>query len=123
MKQHGFILVETVFAIAIVGTVVATAAGAMSVSARVMDRASTRTTASWIAVSETEFVREETYLATGEYATVPVPDGFTVSAVVSETPVPETPVQQGDAGIKYVDITVQRNGTTVLTHRIVKVDR
>lgn len=115
--QRGFIMVETVFAIAIVATAVATAAGAMSVSARAIDKASARTTASWIAVSQAESVREAAYVTTGgQYGSVTTPAGFTVSNSTTAFP-------DGDAAIQYVDITVQRNGTTVLTHRIVKVDR
>lgn len=116
-RQRGFIMVETVFAIAIVATTVATAAGAMSVSARVLDQTSTRTTASWIAVSEAEFIRDAAYVATGgQYGLVAVPAGFTVSNSTAAFP-------GGDASIQYVDITVARNGSTVLTHRIVKVER
>ncbi|MBI4307130.1 MAG: hypothetical protein HY678_12500 [Chloroflexi bacterium] len=117
MRQRGFIMVETVFAIAIIGTAVATAAGAMSVSAKVMERASVRTTAAWIAVSQAELIRDATYVATGgQYTLVPTPSGFTVSNATSAFP-------GGDAAIQNVTITVQRNGVTVLTSQIVKVDR
>ncbi|MBI2964682.1 MAG: hypothetical protein HYY34_00600 [Chloroflexi bacterium] len=116
-RQRGFIMVETVFAIAIVATAVATAAGAMSVSARVIDRASSRTTASWIAVSQAELVLDAAYVTTGgQYESVTTPARFTVSNTTLAFP-------DGDAAIQYVDITVQRNGSTVLTHRIVKVNR
>lgn len=117
MKQRGFLMVETVFAIAIVGTAVATAAGAMSVSAKVMERASVRTTAAWIAVSQAELIRDASYVTTGgTYASVPTPALFTVSNSTSAFP-------GGDASIQNVTITVQRNGVTVLTSEIVKVDR
>jgi hypothetical protein len=100
-----------------VATTVATAAGAMSVSARAIDKASARTTASWIAVSQAEFVRDAAYVTTGgQYGSVATPAGFSVANTTSAFP-------DGDAAIQYVDITVERNGTKVLTHRIVKVNR
>lgn len=116
-REHGFILVETVFAIAIVATVVATAAGAMSVSARVMDKASARTTASWVAISQAEFIRNAEYVTTGgQYGSVPAPTNFTVSNATRE-------FTGGGAAIQNVDITVRRHGVTVLTTTIVKVNR
>ena len=120
IRQRGFILVETVFAIAIVATAVATAAGAMSVSARVMDKASSRTTASWITVSQAETIRNATFVATqgqGMYTSVPTPAGYTVT---NETTAFEA---EDPSSIQNVTITVQRNGTTVLTTTIVKVFR
>jgi type II secretory pathway pseudopilin PulG len=119
-SQRGFILVETVFAIAIVATAVATAAGAISVSARVMDKASARTTAAWIAVSQAESIREGPFVSTlgvNVYPTVTTPTNFSVTNETLQFQ------SESTASIQYVDITVRRNSATVLTNRIVKVNR
>lgn len=115
--ERGLMLVETVFAIAIVGTLLATAAGAISVSARTLDLAGERTTASWIATSQAEFVRATGFVATGgAYPNIDTPAGYSVTNSTSA-------FIGGDAAIQNVTVTVSRNGQVILTRQIVKVNR
>lgn len=115
--ERGLMLVETVFAIAIIGTLLATAAGAISVSARTLDFAGERTTASWIATSQAEFIRGTSFVATGgTYPNIGTPAGYSVTNSTTE-------FSGGNAAIQNVTVSVSRNGQVVLTRQIVKVNR
>lgn len=117
-SQSGLILLETMFAIAILGTAVFASLVAVSTAAMATEKASTDARAAWIATSQIELIRAAPFVATpGQYAaTSGLPDGYAVQNVTSA-------FADGEDDIQTVTVTVLKNGSSVLEIEVVKVNR
>lgn len=117
VKQGGFVMIEMMLAVAIVGTAMLAVVHAFSTSSRTADFVDTTTTAEWIATSQIEFIRTAAFVPTpGTYTSVSVPSGYAIANTTSA-------VTGGDANIQIVDVTVSRSGVIVYNTSTVKVNR
>jgi type II secretory pathway pseudopilin PulG len=116
-RQRGFILVEAVVAIGIVGTATLATLGFISTATTAGALNSRQTTAAWLATSQAEYISHAAYVATpGQYEAISAPGDFTVANTTA-------PYPDGNDAIQIVTITVSYQGSEVLTTEIVKVDR
>jgi type II secretory pathway pseudopilin PulG len=115
--QTGLGLVETLVAIAILGTsvvafVVALAAGSIAVAEQ--DEA---VVAQSLVQTQLEYIKSCTYNPEATtYPTVDAPEGYTIS--VGVTSIPDT-----DADIQKITVTVSRESATIITVADYKVNR
>ena len=117
LRQGGFLLVEAAVAIGIVGTATLATLGFISTAAGAVAHNSAETTAAWVATSQAEYIGQAPFVAApGQYNAVPAPEGFVVSNATA-------PYPDGDGAIQTVTITVEYQGSQVLSIEIVKVDR
>jgi len=116
-RQRGFILVETVVAIGIVGAATLATLGFISTAATAAALNSRQTTAVWLATSQAEYISQAAYVTTpGQYEAVSAPGDFAVTNTTA-------PYPDGNSAIQTVTITVWYQDSEVLTTEIVKVDR
>jgi prepilin-type N-terminal cleavage/methylation domain-containing protein len=116
-RQRGFVMIEMMLAVGIVGTAmfaVVTAFSTVSKNAEFIDGAAT---AQWVATSQIELVRAATFVFTpGTYTAVTVPTGYAVSNTTAA-------VTGGDANIQIVTVIVTKAGETVFEASTTKVNR
>ncbi len=116
-SQRGFMMIEMMLAVAIVGTAMFAVVSAFSTSARTSAFMEETTTAKWLATSQIELIRTAAFVLTPDiYATVPSPAGYTVANVTSA-------VTGGDSNIQIVTVTITKSGDVVYTTSTVKVNR
>lgn len=116
-RQLGFVMLEAIVALAILGTATAAMLSSLSTGARLSNRTSMNGTADWVATSQANFIYDAPFIATpGVYAAVNAPADYTVSNQTSA-------VAGGDDEIQNVTITVSIDGTVLLTTEIMKVNR
>lgn len=117
VKQGGFVMIEMMLAVAIVGTAMFAAVLAFSTASRTAEFVDDATTAEWIATSQIEYVRVAPYVTTpGVYTSVTVPTGFAVANTTAA-------VTGGDTNIQIVSVDVSRGGEVVYTTSTLKVNR
>lgn len=116
-SQRGFMMIEMMLAVAIVGTAMFAVVSSFSTSARASAHVQETTTAEWLATSQIELIRTSTFVVTpGTYPAVPSPAGYTVANATSA-------VTGGDLNIQTVTVTVTKSGEVVYTTSAVKVNR
>lgn len=116
-SQRGFVMVEMLLAVAIVGTAMLATVAAFSTASRTAAFVDNATTGQWVATSQIEFIKTAAYVLTpGTYASVPVPTDFAVSNATSD-------VSGGDENIQIVTVIVSRGGETVFETSAMKVNR
>ncbi len=115
--QAGFVMLETLVAISILGSAVMAAVASVSTAARITQFIAVAANAEWIAESQVDFIRAAAFIPTpGVYASVDAPDGYVVGNTTADS-------VGGDANIQDVTVTVQRNGETEVTITFIKVNR
>lgn len=116
-SQRGFVMIEMMLAVAIVGTAMLATVSAFSTASKTSKFVQETTTAEWIATSQIELIRVATFQVTpGVYASVPVPAGYSVSNATSA-------VVGGDANIQIVTVTVSRGAEDIYSSSALKVNR
>ncbi|MCZ6539520.1 MAG: type II secretion system protein [Chloroflexi bacterium] len=116
-SQRGFVMIEMMLAVAIVGTAMLAAVTAFSTASRTATHVEKVTTGEWVAISQIELIKTAVYqLTPGTYASVPVPAGFAISNTTSD-------VTGGDANIQIVTVIVSQGGATVYETSALKVNR
>ena len=116
-SQRGFVMVEMLLAVAIVGTAMLATVAAFSTASRTAAYVDDATTGEWVATSQIELIKTAVYqLTPGTYASVAVPAGFAVSNATSD-------VTGGDVNIQIVTVVVSRGGETVFETSALKVNR
>ena len=115
--QRGFVLIEMMLAVGIVGTAMLATVLAFSTASRTSDFVESATKGEWIATSQIELIKTATYVVTpGVYPSVTAPAGFAVSNFTSN-------VTGGDSNIQIVTVTVSEGGEPVYTTSALKVNR
>ena len=114
--QRGISLVETLVAIAILGTAVvgftaALSTGVISTSVHGQEVITQR-----LAQNQVESIKNQVFSVTGAYTTVTVPSGYTLSLAMTAVPGANTDIQK-------ITITVLRNGVSAYTVAAYKVNR
>jgi prepilin-type N-terminal cleavage/methylation domain-containing protein len=116
-RQHGFVMIEMMLAVAIVGTAMFAAVTAFSTSSKTSLFVQETTTAEWLATSQMELIRTAAYqLTPNTYADVPAPTGYSIANVTSA-------VSGGDENIQIVTIEITRNGASIYEASTLKVNR
>jgi type II secretory pathway pseudopilin PulG len=110
-------MIETLVAIAILGTAVLAAVTSISTSTKVTGEASEKATAVWVAASQIDLVRASPFVLTpGTYPNVTAPPRYSVTNATS-------PYPGGDANIQLVTITVRKDGVVASSTSLIKVNR
>ncbi len=116
-SERGFVMIEMMLAVGIVGTAMLAVVLAFSTASKKAEFIDDAATAQWVATSQMELVRVATYVTTpGTYTSVAAPAGFVVSNTTSA-------VAGGDSNIQLVTVTVTESGTTVFETSTLKVNR
>lgn len=116
-SQHGFMMIEMMLAVAIVGTAMFAVVSSFSTSSRASEHVQETTTAEWLATSQLEFIRTTAYVVTpGTYPAVAAPAGYVVANTTAA-------VTGGDLNIQTVFVTVTKSGEEVYSTSAVKVNR
>jgi type II secretory pathway pseudopilin PulG len=119
--EKGFIVVESIVALAILGIVAVFFLGSIGTATNAAVVNDEQSIAESLVRDEAEYIKECAYqYSATEYPADPaldIPDGWSVPEPSVE------PLHETDDGIQKVTITVQRNGETKLSALIYKVDR
>lgn len=131
-EEKGFSLVEVLVALAIIGLVAVAFLLALTTAANANRIADTRTTAESLARSQLEEIKQQPYidyseLGHSEYLTLSspdyiVPDGYDVSFAITLLD-PDGDGISDDDGLQHVLVTVEKNGSEIITLEGYKVDR
>ena len=115
--QRGLGLVETLVAVAILGTSVVAFVVALSAGSIAIGQQDEEVVAQGLAQAQQEYTKSYAYDAgASTYPAVAAPEGYTISVGVSSVP-------NTDADIQKITVTVLRNGENVLTIEDYKVNR
>jgi prepilin-type N-terminal cleavage/methylation domain-containing protein len=115
-SQKGFGLVETLVAVAILGTAIVTFIVALSTGAISVGENDQETVAQRLAQSQIEYTKNLAYSSTGIYATITAPTGYSLT-------VTSTSVAGTDTNIQKITVTVLHNSNSVLVVSDYKVNR
>jgi Tfp pilus assembly protein PilV len=115
-SQRGISLVETLVAVAILGTAVVGFTAALSTGAISTSVHGQEVTAQRLAQNQVESIKNQVFNASGTYTTVTVPSGYTISLAKTAVPGANTDIQK-------ITITVLRNGVSAFTVAAYKVNR
>ena len=115
-RQRGFMLVESMVSIAIVGTGILAAVTSISTSSQATIKAREGATAAWVATSQIELIKGSPFVAApGTYPTVTPPPGFTVQNSTTAFP-------GGNVFIQDVTVQVFKSGNLISTFEMIKID-
>lgn len=121
-REAGVTFMETVIALAILGTVSVTFLNGLTTTSRSVFMTDERSTAESIAQTQMEWVKNASYdPGATTYSPAPIPDGrdyLNYTAVITTAPL-DTP----DDGIQKVTVTIQRSSKGVFQLEGYKVDR
>jgi type II secretory pathway pseudopilin PulG len=115
--QQGIGLVETLVAVAILGTAVVAFIVSLSVGALSINEQDTETVAQGLAQTQMEYTKNYAYASgASTYPTVTVPSGYTVTVSAGS-------VTGTDTNMQKITVNVLRNGVNVVTLADYKVNR
>ena len=121
INEKGFSFLETILALAILGLVAVAFLSGLGTSVKASMTTQERAVAESLARTEIEYIRNCTYEYDTDYydvnPAIDIPEGWSMAPPVVE------PVHETDDGIQKVTVGVKRNGETVLSLFIYKVDR
>lgn len=121
-RESGTTLLETIVALAILGTIVVIFLGGLIGTTKAASLADEQTTAESLAQSQMEWVQNTTYIpAPTQYPPPPIPDSkdyLNYSANITATT-----LNGSDNGIQKVTVTIQRSGKSVVQLEDYKVNR
>lgn len=119
--DSGFVFIETIVAIAILGLVAVFFLGSIGTATKTTMSSSEQTTAESLARSQIEYIKSCNYqYSAAEYPvdpTLEIPYGWSITSIAVE------PLHCTDDGIQKVTITVKQGGETKLTAVTYKLDR
>jgi type II secretory pathway pseudopilin PulG len=116
-SERGVSLVETLVAVAILGTALVVFMAGLSTGVLATGRADRLSTAHELARSQMENTKAQSYvIAPHTYPSVPAPSGY---AVTSEA----TDADNGDASVQLITVEVTKAGELLFTLEGLKVER
>jgi type II secretory pathway pseudopilin PulG len=116
LEEAGLGLVETLVAVAILGTCVAAFAAGLSAGSLASGEHRVETVAQSLAQNELEVIKQAPYAPAGDYQAIVTPAGYALDIAVEAVP-------GTDANIQKITVTVLREGTAVLSLADYKVNR
>lgn len=115
--QRGLGLVETLVAVAILGTSVVAFVVALSAGSIAVGQQDEEVVAQGLAQAQLEYIKSYVYDAgASTYPAIAAPEGYTISVAVSSVP-------NTDADIQKITASILRGGENVLTVENYKVNR
>ena len=121
-RESGITLVETLVALAILGTIAVTFFGGLATTSKAAFTVDEQATAESLAQSQMEWTKNADYVySTTQYSTAPMPGGkdyINYSATIAAES-----LNNPDDGIQKITVTVKRSGEGVITLEGYKVDR
>lgn len=115
--EKGLGLVETLVAVAILGTSVVAFVAALSAGTIAIGEQDVEVVAQGLAQAQLEYIKNYTYdPGASTYPAIATPPGYTISVDVS-------PVPNADVNIQKITVTIFRDGNSVLTVQGYKVNR
>jgi len=114
--QKGIALVETLVAVAILGTAIVTFISALSTGAISVGDNDQETTAQRLAQSQLESTQSAAFALSGVYATIATPAGYSLTITTGS-------VAGADVNIQKITVTVLRDGNSILQVSGYKVNR
>ena len=124
-SETGVTLIETLVALALIGIISVAVLSGLATAAKATFIADERATAESLARSQMEYVKALDYVeyidGATEYSPAPIPNGADYSDY--SVTIAVQPVHAIDDGIQKITITVNHDGTAVLTVDNYKVDR
>ena len=116
-SDRGFVMIEMMLAVGIVGTVMLAVVTSFSTSSKNASFIDHAATAEWLSTSQMELIRAATFVLTpGTYTNVTAPTGFGVSNVTAA-------VAGGDTNLQIVTVTVTKDAVIVFEASTLKVNR
>jgi len=115
-SQSGIGLVETLAAVAILGTAVAAFVGALSTGSLSVSEHEQEVIAQRLAQNQLEYTKNLAFSPSGAYATIASPSGYTINMAVNA-------VDGADANLQKITVTVLRNGSSLFEVSGYKVNR
>jgi len=120
--ESGMTLVETVVALAILGTIAIVFLSGLAISSKAVIIADEQTTVESLAQSQLEWVKGADYVyETAEYSPAPIPTGQDYTDYSAN--ITAEPLHTPDDGIQKITVTVKRLGEVVMELEGYKVDR
>ena len=120
--ESGAMLVETLVALALVGTIVISFLNSLATASRVTVVTDEHSTAESLARTQMECVKEAAYVSGATtYAAAPVPEDSSYTAYTVD--IAAAPLNTPDDGIQKITLTVKRAGDVVTTLEGYKVNR
>lgn len=117
VRQRGFMLLESLVAVAIVGTGILAAVASLSTSSTATLQARENATSAWLGTSQIELIKAAAYVPTpGTYPTVTPPTGYTIQNTT-------TSISGLDNFIQDVTIQVFKDGELISSVTMVKIDK
>jgi type II secretory pathway pseudopilin PulG len=115
-SQKGISLVETLVAVAILGTAVVAFTAALSTGALSTNIHGQEVICQRLAQNQVESIKNQAFNVSGAYTTVTVPSGYTITLAKSAVPGANTNIQK-------ISITVLLNGVSAFSVAAYKVNR
>ena len=117
MQQRGFMLLESLVAVAIIGTGILAAVASLSTSSTATLEARENATSAWLGTSQIELIKDAAFVPTpGTYPTVTPPTGYTVQNTT-------TSISGLDNFIQDVTIQIFKDGELISSVTMVKIDK
>ncbi len=121
-RESGVTLLETVVALAILGTIAVTFLSGLATTSKAAFIVDERTTAESLARSLMEWVQSANYTDNAtQYSPAPIPSGK--DYVKYSANITAEPLHDPDEGIQKITVTVNHSGEGVITLEGYKVDR
>ncbi len=114
--QRGIGLVETLMAVAVLGTAVVAFATALSAGSIAVGEHDRQALAQGLAQSQMEYTQSSAFSPGGAYPLIDTPEDYGISVCAGAVP-------GGDASIQKITVTVSRDGEDMITLEDYKVDR
>jgi len=115
-SQQGLGLVETLVAVAILGTALVTFISALSTGAMSVGVNEQETIAQRLAQSQIEYTQNLAFSPAGAYPVIAVPAGYSLTVTTDSVP-------DGDVNIQKIIVTVLRDGASIFEVSGYKVNR
>jgi type II secretory pathway pseudopilin PulG len=115
-SQRGISLVETLVAVAILGTAVVAFVAALSTGVISTNVHGQEVTAQRLAQNQVESIKNQVFNTSGTYTIVSLPSGYTITLAKSAVPGANTDIQK-------ITVTVLLNGVSAFTVAAYKVNR
>ncbi|MFC2011439.1 type II secretion system protein J [Chloroflexota bacterium] len=121
-RESGMTLLETVVALAILGTIAVTFLGGLVTTSKAVLTVDERATVESLAQSQMEWAQSANYIDDAtEYSPAPISTGMDYINYSANITV--EPLHPGDDGIQKITVTVKRSGEQVFTLESYKIEK